>query len=106
MPDIEPRTASVATLISEIDNGRVAETADLKLTELVAAVEATGRKGTVTITLTVRREGTVAAVGAAVKVSIPITPTREELYHFAGGGELSKEDPRQLVIPTIGRKPA
>ena len=50
MPDIEPRTASVATLISEIDNGRVAETVDLNLTELVA--------------------------------------------------------PRQLVIPTIGRKPA
>lgn len=100
--DIKPPTVTVSELLIQVDDGRAHTAASLALAELVAAVDATGRKGTVTIKLTCRKEGTIAAVGVEIATKIPRTPTREELYHFAGGGELSKEDPRQLKLPKIG----
>lgn len=85
-------------LIAELDGGEV----DIKITkmlrELCVAVEETGRKGKVTITLNVRKEGKIAAVGAEIKVTKPVAPTREAVYHFLPDGGLSREDPRQMNL--------
>jgi hypothetical protein len=91
-----PPTA--ASLIAELDEGQIDGQATDLLRQVVEAVEATGKEGKLTITIKVRKEGKIAAVGGEVKAQVPQPSTREMLYHFTPEGRLSRDDPRQVPL--------
>jgi hypothetical protein len=107
--DIEPRPPFCASsLIAELDAGAVDGQATDLIREVTEAVEKTGKDGTVTIKITIRKEGKIAAVSAAVDAKRPQPATREMLYHFTPENNLSREDPRQetIVFPKAPTRPA
>lgn len=88
-----------ANTVLELHRGDLIDTLNDELAEVVAACRETGKKGTLTLTLTVTsaQGSDQVAVGAQVK-SAPPKPTRLETLFYADGGQLVREDPRQTRL--------
>jgi hypothetical protein len=89
-----------ADLITDMGHGEVHQRLSEDLAKIVEAVEDTGLKGKMTITITVKRSGErVAMVDLASKLDIPRHPTPSSGFFFEAGGGLAKSDPRQTKLP-------
>lgn len=101
----EPR--SFLDIISDLDDGRVVEEMTHQLREVVRAARSAKKKAAVTLKITVTPEGERQyLVHAEVKPTIP-TPTPGLTMFFAtDGGELRKDDTKQLQLRDVTTKPA
>lgn len=89
-------------VISELRGGLVAIDASQQLEKLVQACQASGKKGTISLTLTIQPVGSNVAgaqevhVSAKIATKAPAAPDLEERsIFFAQGGQLHRHDPRQ-----------
>lgn len=89
-----------AAFLAAFSHGSVNVAATDKMRELVAACVETGRKGSMTIKIDVSAEGKLAELGCSLKLSKPEPRLPGEVFFTAEGGELSREDPRQLRLPS------
>lgn len=94
-------TRPFAAVFGELNRGRTAVEAAGALQELVEAVTETGRKGSLTITLTVAPTGAGNAVqiGDEVKLKKPAFDRAASLFYVTEDHNLSRTDPNQLELP-------
>ena len=89
----------IVRVLGELRGGLVAIDASQKLEDVVRACQASGKKGTITITLTVQPVGSGNVemnVSAKVAAKAPADPNIEERsIFFAQNGQLVRHDPRQ-----------
>jgi hypothetical protein len=89
-----------ADLITDLGHGEVHQRLSEDMAKIVEAVEDTGLKGKMTITITVKRTGErVAMVDLQSKLDIPRHPAPSSAFFFEEGGGLAKSDPRQQKLP-------
>ena len=91
-------TTTITQLISELHHGEIEQRLTSELAELVEAVQETGKLGTLTIKLHVKKEGSVAAVLIDSSLKKPKHPFHGSIMHFGQNGALLSEDPRQLKL--------
>ena len=88
--------SKTAALLESLNGGETMRDAAADLAELIAAVEETGGKGSLTITLKLeRKQNRRVIIRAAVKPSIPREEPNPELRYVTREGELSANDPDQ-----------
>jgi len=88
----------ITDILREIRRGRAVDQATRMLTEVVRAVDETGKAGTVTITLTVKPEkggGSQKTIGVAVKAKKPEADIPEAVFFSDPEGDLHRSDPTQ-----------
>lgn len=86
----------ITDTLRHLEGGTFIDEASDKLSELVKAVEATGKPGSITMTIKVRRAtaGALAVIGD-VKAKVPAEPKTEALLFATPEGNLMAQDPRQ-----------
>lgn len=92
---------SVLHLLSQIRGGAALARAGDRLSELVAAVKATGQPGEVTLTVIVKpdkTDETIVKLVPKVKAKIPERAFAEGIFFVSDNNELSREDPRQAEL--------
>ena len=90
-----------AETLAEVDKGRVADTASAKLADLVAEVRATGKKGTIQVTLTVstcKGNDELIQVSGNVAVKRPQAEARMSIFYPDASGNLHRDDPNALPL--------
>lgn len=93
--------------IERIDGGHVIETADDQLREVVSAVNRTGKKGTVTVTLEVEPNGEMGfAATAKVSAKAPQLSFGKSFFFQGPGGDLTRTPPDyvQKALLNAGEK--
>ena len=98
----DPQIRDFASVLVELDKGRVHLEASEGLWDLIQAVEQVKKKGTFTLTLVVApvndAEGSPLDVRAEVKVSPPRPAPRANVAYVDEQGNLTRNDPRQPEI--------
>lgn len=80
--------------VGRIDGGLAIETADHALKDVIAAVQRSGKKGAVTITLEVAPNGELGfAASAKVTAKAPQVNFGQSFFFMGRGGELVRESP-------------
>lgn len=101
--DIDAETRTFDDFFRELRRGGALYEAGEKLRDLVAAVERTGKGGSLTIKLSIQPDG---KYGTAVEVSDQITtklpePKRDSsLFFMDGSHNLTRNNPDQMTFPT------
>lgn len=87
----------IADTMRRIGKGAFMDEASERMAELVKSVDASGRSGTLTLTLTVKKASHSGAmiVSGKTKVTKPKEPDYEGLFFGTPDGNLMTEDPRQ-----------
>ncbi len=86
-------------VIGDLESGRVAEDLTAALHEVVMAVQATGRAGKLTLTLSIRPNGDDSVfITPSVKPAAP-EPARAVTTFYLTAGGITRRDPRQGEIP-------
>ena len=89
-------------VLEEINYGEFVEQSGADLNQLVQAVHETGRKGTLTITITVApRKGGGRALNltAGRVLKRPAEEPSESVFFADDAGNLVRDDPRQTSLP-------
>jgi hypothetical protein len=89
--------------IERLDGGHVIEVADDKLREVLAAVHRTGKKGSLTLTLTVDQNGEMGfAASAKLTAKAPEMDFGQSFFFLGKDGDLTREAPnmRQMGLFT------
>lgn len=85
--------------LRRVNAGNVIDDASAKLAELVQTVDSTGKPGSVTITISVRKAAAGAmALKGKVTTKLPATPEVETLMFPTIDGDLLTEDPSQRKL--------
>ena len=80
--------------VGRIDGGLPVETADQQLRDVIAAVQRTGKKGSVTITLEVAPNGEMGfAASAKVTAKAPQINFGQSFFFMDRSGDLTREAP-------------
>ena len=90
-----------AEVLSEVNKGVVADEAATRLAELVAAVQETGRKGTLKVLIEVapvKGNDTIVQVSGSVDARPPKAPAPTSFFYPDEDGNLSRNDPNTLPI--------
>ena len=88
-------------VLSTMRGGAAARAADDLLKEVVKAVEANGKKGSITIKLDIGKlkgGDTELEIKASLKHSVPVEDIPMGIYYPDKDGSLHREDPRQLEL--------
>ena len=89
--------------IAETSRGRTHDTLSVELHDLVQAVREHGKKGTLTLTITVapfsKGDDSQFTVTEEVKASKPKAEPRPSIYFADRAGNLSTSDPNQSTLP-------
>lgn len=93
--------ADFSAILEELAHGDVNRHASEKLTEVVQAVDATGKKGRIVISLNVTKEGGRCVLEADIKTTKPELSTAPTMFFFGREGSILRDDPRQLDLKTI-----
>lgn len=90
----------ITDTLRRVGKGLFMDEASEQLAELVKSVDATGRAGTLTLTIAVKKASHSGAmvVGAKTKLTKPKEPDHEALFFGTPNGNLLSEDPRQENI--------
>lgn len=94
-----------AAVLQELAKGRVHADLSAQLAELTAAVGETGRKGTLTLTITVDLAGKGAealTVAARVDAKPPRQAAPPTVFFADEAGNLTRHDPNQPTLPLRG----
>lgn len=92
---------SFSEFITELSHGQVEQRLTEELAELTTAVEETGKVGTLTIKIHIKKEGSVAAVACESDMKKPKHPIHGSILHFGQNGALLREDPRQMKLKNL-----
>lgn len=92
-----------SNVIEELAHGDVNRQASEQLAEVVAAVEATGKKGRIVISVSVTKEGTHCVLDADIKTTKPQVGSPATMFFFGKDGAILRDDPRQLDLRSIYR---
>lgn len=98
-------TRPFADFLSDHNNGQGHRKAGETLQELVAAVVDTGKKGSMTVTVTIEpmknaEDGTLLT-HVAVTAKVPTLPDRAAVFFADGENNLRRTDPRQLTFDSL-----
>lgn len=92
----------ITDVMREIRGGVFANEASAQFSELVARIQESGRKGSITITLDVTPSGAhnrMMTVQPSIKLKMPAKPeTMEPSIFFAVRGDLVRDDPDQKKL--------
>jgi hypothetical protein len=92
---------SLMDIMGQIRGGYALNDAGKKLEELVRAVRATNKKGSITFTIDVEPDKTddrVVTMQPTVKVKIPEKGYSPGIFFLSPDGRLTKDDPAQLDL--------
>lgn len=95
---------NIVESLSLLRKGKLVLEAQEKLAALVKACSDTGKKGKLTITLSVgaAEDSTVALTGK-VSVQVPEPSSSNTIFYADEHGNLFRDDPRQPELPSITR---
>lgn len=98
--EVLPSNAFAHTL-NQISHGQLAEQASEELARLVAAIQETGKKGKLVLTINIkprgRDSGQVEVVGD-VKVTCPTSEIAPVMLFADANGNLVKDNPKQMKL--------
>lgn len=92
---------SLTDIMGNIRGGFALHKAGERLNEVIKAVVETGKKGSVTLTISVtqdKNDANVVELAPEVKAKIPEKGFTPGVFFASEDGELSKEDPRQAEM--------
>lgn len=93
---------TITEVLSKVRGGHALADAGNELADVVLAVKATGKKGSVTLTIDVepdKTDETVVTLQPKIKVSKPVKPYSKGIFFVNDrNGHLTQEDPRQLEL--------
>jgi len=91
--------------VGRIDGGLPVEIADQQLRDVIAAVQRTGKKGTVTITLEVAPNGELGfAASAKVTAKAPQISFGQSFFFMGRNGDLTRQAPEMTQLGLMGEK--
>ena len=97
----------LANVIAGMHRGAVEDEINQKFSELISAVKAEGRKGTMTLTLEVLPQGgNQHNVIASCTTRVPKPKARPSLFYSTDDNNLQREDPEQSDMFPEEDKPA
>lgn len=99
----------ITDVLRDIRKGRAVDQASRLLAELVRAVDETNKKGTLTITLTVKPDkggGSGKGIAVDVKSKKPVADIPEAIFYSDPDGDLHRTDPAQSEMFTDTAKGA
>lgn len=101
MADEPSRTRPFADVLTEINRGRDHTELSNELQALVQAVRDTGKKGSLTLSLTVvpSKVDNGLEIIAGIKTTLPKFDRSASLFFADEEGNLTRTDPRQLTLP-------
>lgn len=102
----EGETRKFSDVLAELAGGDVDVLASDRLGELVAAVDETGGKGKLVITVDVKKSNKMVIVSASMKMTKPEAALDETMFFVDNDGNLSREDPRQMSFQEVPKAPA
>lgn len=97
----DEQTRPFADILLALNRGRTHHELSTGMQQLVAAVEDTGKKGSISLTITVaptKSEG-VLEVTETVGVKAPTHSRAASLFYADDSHNLVREDPRQMALP-------
>lgn len=87
-------------VLAEVQKGRISQSLASKLREVVKAVQATGQKGSISLTLKIQPAGGMTVkVLPEVKTTVPEGEQETSIFFVTDEGDLSRSDPRQPQLP-------
>lgn len=93
-----PEKKLLSELIATISTGEFDFTATRELTKAVEAVEAGHGNASVTIKLTIKKDGRMVVVAPTVKATVPVAGAPKTMFFVNARGELTEDDPKQQVL--------
>jgi hypothetical protein len=91
-----------ATFVMDLSHGDVNGMLSEKLEQLIGAVHETGKAGSLTIKLAIKKEGTMAVAHADTSLKLPEPAMPGTMFFFDEEGKsLTREDPRQLSLKSL-----
>lgn len=93
-----------AAILQDINGGEFADQLAVDVQDLTRAVRELGRKGKLTITFEVGpRKGMNTALNVTAKrdLKMPAEEPIESVFFADAGGNLLRDDPRQLALPDL-----
>lgn len=90
----------IATLLDNAAHGAARTRVNEKLAEFIEAVEATGKGGSLTITIKLERKDRFCAVGVECKGKIPEEDIPAGIF-FLAKGQLHVNDPQQMSFDGV-----
>lgn len=109
-PDDDVVVRPFADVLIELSGGRTHTEMSEQLHDLIARVRDTGKKGSLTLTITVSRmknasENTLT-VTDDVKAKLPAHDRKVSVFYADADGNLSRKDPNQLEFESLREVPA
>jgi hypothetical protein len=94
-------TRPIIETLNRIAGGTFMDKAAEELAELVKSVDVTGKKGSLTLTISIEKATHAGAmiVGAKTKLALPASPKMDVLLFGTPEGNLLKDDPSQMQLP-------
>lgn len=98
-PDEKP-TRPFAAVLAEYNNGRTAAELSEELQDLVAAVKATGKKGTLTLQIVLSESKAAGALDMTItkKTVMPQPKQFSTIFYVDADDNLVRSDPRQTEL--------
>ncbi|AKF28226.1 hypothetical protein YH66_12060 [[Brevibacterium] flavum] len=86
--------------LSELDKGRASQELGEKLLEVIAAVKATGKSGSLTMTISTAwdKKADMIRIGTKIAAKAPQLDRGETLFFVGNDGKPSREHPSQLAL--------
>jgi hypothetical protein len=109
MTDQPGRTRPFADFLAEHNQGAGHRQAGEALQRLVAAVQDTGKKGSVTIKVDVAQmkdDETLLVTTVTVTEKLPVASPKPAIFYADDEGNLTRTDPRQLSFDGLKEVPA
>lgn len=103
-PPIRP----FAEFLQEQAQGRTHAEMGEALYDLASRVRDTGKKGSVTLTITIepmKGDERVLVVADEIKLKLPEFPRKPSIFYTADDGNLSRSDPEQMALPGLREVP-
>lgn len=105
----DPPIRPFADFLRDQSQGRTHDELSEALWDLCARVRDTGKKGTLTLTVTVetmKGDEHVLVVSDEIRLRLPEFPRKPSIFYTTGDGNLSRTDPNQLSFDSLREVPA
>lgn len=95
-------------LVADLEKGETAAELDAALAEVIAAVQLTGKKGSVSLKISIEpasKSAEVLGIEGEVKAAPPKPDHKLDIFFATESGELSRNNARQMSIDDL-KKPS
>ncbi len=93
-----------SALLLDCDHGKVNERLGEQLQKLVEAVNVTGKNGSISIKVTVSKEGPMVQVDVGSSVKTPQPRMMGTLFHIGKDSLLTRDNPKQMILKDLARE--